>query len=174
MRRLSKSSEIRFLLHFPLLNAYYKGETIFHGRRGRVSFRRSINKSAVVSQNDWSSCRNFRSTPNLIYLCQIFVIWRENQTSEIKVLKIFQATIMNSSMDEVKEKEIAFLPGNFYNVRFSENYCFAVHKGDEKSLSWNVSLWCSGQGVAWTCRSTGFDSRRRCFLFLCIVLGLFF
>ena len=124
--------------------------------------------------NDWSSCRNFRSTPNLIYLCQIFVIWRENQTSEIKVFKIFQATIMNSSMDEVKEKEIAFLPGNFYNVRFSENYCFAVHKGDEESLSWNVSLWCSGQGVAWTCRSTGFDSRRRCFLFLCIVFGLFF
>ena len=139
MRRLSKSSEIRFLLHFPLLNAYYKGETIFHGRRGRVSFRRSINKSAVVSQNDWSSCRNFRSTPNLIYLCQIFVIWRENQTSEIKVFKIFQATIINSSMDEVKEKEVAFLPGNFYNVRFSKNYCFAVHKGDEESLSWYVS-----------------------------------
>ena len=68
-------------------------------------------------------------------LCQIFVIWRENQTSEIKVFKIFQATIMNSSMDEVKEKEIAFLPGNFYNVRFSENYCFAVHKGDAESLS---------------------------------------
>ena len=42
---------------------------------------------------------------------------------------------MNSSMDEVKEKEIAFLPGNFYNVRFSENYCFAVHKGDAESLS---------------------------------------
>ena len=124
--------------------------------------------------NDWSSCRNFRSTRNLIYLCQIFVIWRENQTSEIKVFKIFQATIMNSSMDEVKEKEIAFLPGNFYNVRFSENYCFAVHKGDAESLSWCVSLWCSGQGVAWTCRSTGFDSRRRCFLFLCIVFGLFF
>ena len=38
-------------------------------------------------------------------------------------------------MDEVKEKEIAFLQGNFYNVRFSENYCFAVHKGDEESLS---------------------------------------
>ena len=37
------------------------------------------------------------------------------------VLKILQATIMNSSMDEVKEKEIAFLPGTFYNVRFSEN-----------------------------------------------------
>ena len=51
------------------------------------------------------------------------------------VLKIFQATIMNSSMDEVKEKEIAFLPGNFYNVRFSENYCFAVHKGDAERLS---------------------------------------
>ena len=64
-----------------------------------------------------------------------FVIWRENQTSEIKVFKIFQVTIMNSSMDEVKEKEIAFLPGNFYNVRFSENYCFAVHKGDAESLS---------------------------------------
>ena len=89
--------------------------------------------------NDWSSCRNFRSTPNLIYLCQIFVIWRENQTSEIKVFKIFQATIINSSMDEVKEKEVAFLPGNFYNVRFSKNYCFAVHKGDEESLSWYVS-----------------------------------
>ena len=38
-------------------------------------------------------------------------------------------------MDEVKEKEIAFLQGNFYNVRFSENYCFAVHKGDAESLS---------------------------------------
>ena len=124
--------------------------------------------------NDWSSCRNFRSTCNLIYLCQIFVIWRENQTSEIKVFKIFQATIMNSLMDEVKEKEIAFLPGNFYNVRFSENYCFAVHKRDAESLSWCVSLWCSGQGVAWKCRSTGFESRRRCFLFLCILFGLLF
>ena len=124
--------------------------------------------------NDWSSCRNFWSTRNLIYLCQIFVIWRENQTSEIKVFKIFQPTIMNSSMDEVKEKEIAFLPGNFYNVRFSENYCFAVHKGDAESLSWCESLWCIGQGDAWTCRSTGFDYRRRCFPFLCIVFGLFF
>ena len=51
------------------------------------------------------------------------------------VPKILQATIMKSSMDKVKEKEIAFLPGNFYNVRFSENYCFAVHKGDAESLS---------------------------------------
>ena len=51
------------------------------------------------------------------------------------VPKILQATIMNFSMEEVKEKEIAFLPRNFYNVRFSENYCFAVHKGDEESLS---------------------------------------
>ena len=44
------------------------------------------------------------------------------------VLKILQVTIMNSSLDEVKEKEIAFLPGNFYNVRFSE-------KGDAERLS---------------------------------------
>ena len=182
MCRLSKSSEIRFLLHFPLLNAYYKGETIFHGRRRRVNFRRSINKSAVVWQNEerilvkWLIFLSgpFRSSRNLIYLCQIFVIWRENQTSEIKVFKIFQATIMNSSMDEVKEKEIAFLPENFYNVRFSENYCFAVHKEDAESLSWCVSLWCSGQGAAWTCRSTGFDSRRRRFQYPCIVFGLFF
>ena len=121
MCRLPKSSEIRFLLHFPLLNAYYKGETIFHGRRGRVSFRRSINKSAVVWQNEerilvkWLIFLSgpFRSSRNLIYLCQIFVIWRENQTSEIKAFKIFQATIVNSSMDEVKEKEIAFLPEIF-------------------------------------------------------------
>ena len=42
----------------------------------------------------------------------------------------FQATIMKSSVDEVREKGIAFLQGNFDNVRFSENYCFAVHKGD--------------------------------------------
>ena len=42
---------------------------------------------------------------------------------------------MNSSTDEVKEKEIAFLAGNFYSVRFSENYCFAVHKGDAERLS---------------------------------------
>ena len=36
----------------------------------------------------------------------------------------FQATIMKSvksSLDEVREKEIAFLQGNFDNVRFSEN-----------------------------------------------------
>ena len=51
------------------------------------------------------------------------------------ILKILQATIVNSSMDEVKEKDIAFLPGNFYNVRFSENYCCAVHKGDAERLS---------------------------------------
>ena len=63
-----------------------------------------------------------------------FAIWRENQRSEIKVFKIFQATIMNSSTDEVKEKQIAFLQGNFSNVRFSENYCFAFHEGDAESL----------------------------------------
>ena len=36
----------------------------------------------------------------------------------------FQVTIMKSvksSLDEVREKEIAFLQGNFDNVRFSEN-----------------------------------------------------
>ena len=42
---------------------------------------------------------------------------------------------MKSSVDEVREKEIAFLQGNFDNVRFSENYCFAVHKGDAESLT---------------------------------------
>ena len=47
----------------------------------------------------------------------------------------FPATIMKSSVDEVREKEIAFLQGNFDNVRFSENYCFAVHKGDAESLT---------------------------------------
>ena len=47
----------------------------------------------------------------------------------------FQATIMKSSVDEVREKEIAFLQGNFDNVRFSENYCCAVHKGDAESLT---------------------------------------
>ena len=47
----------------------------------------------------------------------------------------FQATIMKSSVGEVREKEIAFLQGNFDNVRFSENYCFAVHKGDAESLT---------------------------------------
>ena len=47
----------------------------------------------------------------------------------------FQVTIMKSSVDEVREKEIAFLQGNFDNVRFSENYCFAVHKGDAESLT---------------------------------------
>ena len=44
----------------------------------------------------------------------------------------FQA-IMKSSVDEVREKGIAFLQGKFDNVRFSENYCFAVHKGDAES-----------------------------------------
>ena len=39
-------------------------------------------------------------------------------------------------------------------------------------LTW-VALWCSGQGVACTCRWTGFDFRRRSFLFLCTVF-LFF
>ena len=42
---------------------------------------------------------------------------------------------MNSSTDEVKEKESTFLQGIFFNVRFSENYCFAVHKGYAESLS---------------------------------------
>ena len=47
-------------------------ETIFHGCRGRVSFQCSINKSAVVWQNEerlsvkWSS---FQLTHYLIYLC---------------------------------------------------------------------------------------------------------
>ena len=49
----------------------------------------------------------------------------------------FQAPSMKSSVDEVREKEIAFLQGNFDNVRFSENYCFAVHKGDDRYLSLN-------------------------------------
>ena len=35
------------------------------------------------------------------------------------------------------------------------------------------TLWCSGQGVACTCGKTGFDSRRRCFLFLFTVFFLF-
>ena len=47
----------------------------------------------------------------------------------------FQAPIMKSSVDEVREKETAFLQGNVDNVRFSENYCFAVHKGDAESLT---------------------------------------
>ena len=59
----------------------------------------------------------------------------------------FQATIMKSSVDEVREKEIAFLQGNFDNVRFSENHCFAVHKGDAESL-----IACSGRS----------DSGERC------------
>ena len=42
---------------------------------------------------------------------------------------------MMSSVDEVREKGIAFLQGNFDNVRFSENYCFAVNKGDTESLA---------------------------------------
>ena len=42
---------------------------------------------------------------------------------------------MKSSVDEVREKEIAFLQGNFDNVRSSENYCFAVDKGDTESLT---------------------------------------
>ena len=40
---------------------------------------------------------------------------------------------MKSSVDEVREKEIAFLQGNFDNVRFSENYCFAER--DAESLT---------------------------------------
>ena len=47
----------------------------------------------------------------------------------------YQATIMKSSVDEVRVEGIAFLQGNFDNVRFSENYCFAVHKGDAESLT---------------------------------------
>ena len=35
------------------------------------------------------------------------------------------------------------------------------------------TLWCSGQGVACTCRKTGLDSRRRCFLFLFTVFFFF-
>ena len=55
----------------------------------------------------------------------------------------FQATIMKSSVDEVREKEIAFLQGNFDNVRFSENYCFAVHKGDAESLTDFIDIYLS-------------------------------
>ena len=45
-------------------------------------------------------------------------------------------------------------------------------KINASKLTW-VALWCSGQGVACTCRWTGFDFRRRSFLFLCTVF-LFF
>ena len=38
---------------------------------------------------------------------------------------------------------------------------------------YSVSLWCSGKGVACTCRFTGFNSRRHCFLFLCTVFFFF-
>ena len=37
----------------------------------------------------------------------------------------------------------------------------------------SVSPWCSGKGVACTCRFTGFNSRRHCFLFLCTVFFFF-
>ena len=37
-----------------------------------------------------------------------------------------------------------------------------------------MSLLCSGQGVACTCRKIGFESRRRCFPFLCTVFIYFF
>ena len=57
----------------------------------------------------------------------------KNQTGEIKVFK--RQLMMKSSVDEVRVKEIAFLQGNFDNVRFSENYCFAVHEGDAESLT---------------------------------------
>ena len=38
---------------------------------------------------------------------------------------------------------------------------------------YSVSLWCSGKGIACTCRFTGFNSRRHCFLFLCTVCFFF-
>ena len=62
----------------------------------------------------------------------------------------FQATIMKSSVDEVREKEIAFLQGNFDNVRFSENYCFAVHKGDAESLTDLIDRYLSLNSTSFT------------------------
>ena len=93
-----------------------------------MSFQCLIDKSAVVWENEvrstflsglfWSTrdpiFRNLAGKPDL-------------QTGKIKVLKSFQATIMNSSVDQVKKKKIAFLQGNFDNARFSENNCFAVY-----------------------------------------------
>ena len=68
--------------------------TIFQGRRGRVSFQYSINKWAVVFENEerlpvkWSSFLSGRFRSSFWpYLCRIFAIWRENQTGEIKVFK---------------------------------------------------------------------------------------
>ena len=50
----------------------------------------------------------------------------------------------------------------------------ATHTHDPRHLATLVwHLWCSGQGVACTCRWTRFDSRRCCFLFLCTVFFLF-
>ena len=62
----------------------------------------------------------------------------------------FQAPIMKSSVDEVREKEIAFLQGNFENIRFSENYCFAVHKGDADSLTDLIDRYLSLNSTSFT------------------------
>ena len=86
-------------------------ETIFHGCRGRVSFQCSINKSAVVWQNEerlsvkWSSFQLTHYLINYLLVSQkIFAVrWKTN-----------------SFVDEVKEKDIAFLQGNFGNVRCSK------------------------------------------------------
>ena len=113
--------------------------TIFHGRRVRVSFRCSINKSAVV----WEMKRDFRLNDRASCREASGRLFDLSSVSHFRNLagkpdgrdQGFQATIMKSSEDEVREKEIAFLQGNFDNVRFSENYCFAVHKGEAESLT---------------------------------------
>ena len=74
-----------------------------------MSFQCLIDKSAVVWENEvrstflsglfWSTrdpiFRNLAGKPDL-------------QTGKIKVLKSFQATIMNSSVDQVKKKRLHF------------------------------------------------------------------
>ena len=116
-----------------------RGVTIFHGRRVRVTFRCSINTSAVVWEmkrdfrlNDRASCRE--ASGRLFDLSYVTFSQSGGKTGRARS-RFSSDNIMKSSEDEVREKEIAFLQGNFDNVRFSENYCFAVHKGEAESLT---------------------------------------
>ena len=149
-----KNNSPQFNVSLRFIRVFIHRVTIFQGRRGRVSFRCSINKSAVVWQNEerlpvkWSSFLSgrFRSTfwP---YLCHIFAIWRENQTGEIKVRsKGIRDCISSRKFWQCSEELLFCSPqrrrrkSNWYDRQISYFYIFTVWalKNNQTLIWWST------------------------------------
>ena len=81
--------------------------------------------------NDQASCRD--ASGRLFDL--IYVTFSQSGGKTGRARSRFSSDNYEVFRGRSKGKRDAFLQGNFDNVRFSENYCFAVHKGDAESLT---------------------------------------